>query len=44
MCSGEFADGSLRNLDNCGITDEDVEAGDLEACFENFGPANVVQL
>eukprot|EP00752_Nemacystus_decipiens_P007565 g6758.t1 len=32
------------NLSNCGITDADVASGALEACFAEFGEANILFL
>ncbi|CAM9849933.1 unnamed protein product, partial [Ectocarpus fasciculatus] len=39
-----FASRYELDLGWCDLTDEDVEAGDLKACFENFGENNIHQL
>ncbi|CAN0452674.1 unnamed protein product [Pylaiella littoralis] len=36
-------DGLLR-LDHCGVTDEDVDGGDLASCLDNAGRELVVSL
>ncbi|CAM9909083.1 unnamed protein product, partial [Ectocarpus sp. 6 AP-2014] len=39
-----FASRSNLDLGWCDITDDDVVAGDLKACFENFGENNIQNL
>ena len=34
----------LRDLGSCGITDNDVEAGHLRACFDAAGRTEITQL
>ena len=34
----------LRDLGSCGITDDDVEAGHLGACFDAAGRTEITQL
>ena len=41
---GAHVGGPARNLNSCGITDDDVQAGDLKACFEKVGQGNVQTL
>jgi len=41
MCMGSSYS---RNLHGCGITDDDVDVGDLAACFDDVGRKNIVTL